>query len=78
MKRKLGNYFCAGIIWGKFGSRCHSMKDKLEFSYYTEDPFLTNEDREEICHVLNEGSCYVFDWRNENDRTIFYVKEFNG
>ena len=78
MDRKLANYFFAGIVWGKFGNICHSMKNKLEFSYKTGDPFLTTEDKEEICHVLNEGSCYIFDWRSENDETIFYVKEFNG
>lgn len=53
------------------------MKNKLEFSYKTKDPFLTTKDKEEICHVLSEGSCYIFDWRNENDETIFYVKEIN-
>lgn len=72
-------YFVAGLIYQRF-LLTQSSKDRKKFFHLEYIADFSEEERDKICEILNDGSYYLFGWRNliekkkEYDCFEFYVK----
>lgn len=71
-------YFTAGFIYSKFLNL--SNKERRNFFHIEYANDFSNKERDKVCEILNDGSYYLFGWRNliekkrEYDCFEFYVK----